>query len=162
MVKNSKILFLNAINESHRKAVNELKKHQLQHCGGADIEFISSGELLSLCLYYHKYQGNPKCFFVFKVQEIPRYCMEIPPVVAILGISFQSVCLLVSVQMVQGCEFWSILILCSISTGRWTPDLTFILVLLQLGAKSLQCVEELVLSSFSTQIHDFSPQKFYF
>lgn len=88
--------------------------------------------------------------------------MEIPPVVAILGISFQSVCLLVSVQMVQGCEFWSILILCSISTGRWTPDLTFILVLLQLGAKSLQCVEELVLSSFPTQIHDFSPQKFYF
>lgn len=92
--KNTKILFLNALNESHRKAVYELKKHQLQHCGGEDIEFISSGELLSLCLYFHKYQGNPKCFFVFEVQEILIYCMEIPLIEANSWYFFseQSVC----------------------------------------------------------------------
>lgn len=51
--------------------------------------------------------------------------MEIPPTEAILGISFQSVCLLVSVQMVQGWEFQPLLILCSIPGDRWAPDLKY-------------------------------------
>lgn len=144
------------MNHIERLSMNQ-KSTFIALSGSEDTEFISSGELLSLCLYDHKYQGNPKCFFVLKVQEIPIYCMEIPPIEAILG-TFQSVCLLVSVQMVQGCEFQPPLILCSIPGDRWAPDLdtTFIL-----GAKSLQCVQGLIVSSFSTQICDFFSQKFF-